>query len=177
LGLALCVTLTPPALAETAAPPQLSKTIRLAGHGGATLTAPDWKTARTDAEVAILERSGPSSRGGFTTLVMAVEEGPRKARTIDWDTVRDNILSAAKGAGSNLTLSLAGPWTGASGFQGQRLVGAMRSGGRDVKVEMVALIAPGVLVTVTAIGPPGDAALTPLAEAVAKTASRPPPAP
>ena len=103
---------------------------------------------------------------------MAVEEGPRKVQTIDWGMVRGNILSAAKGAGSNLTLELKGLWTGASGFQGQRLTGTMRSGERDVVVEMIALVASGVMVTVTAIGPQGDATLVSLADAVARTTSR-----
>lgn len=176
LSLLVCVALTtiaPP----TVAAPVLSKAVTLKGHGGASLSAPDWKISRADAEVTILERSGAASRGGFTTLVMAVEEGPRKTGAIDWSAVRENILNAAKGAGSNLSLTLKGSWTGASGFQGQRLAGTMRSGDRDVTVEMVALITSGVMVTVTAIGAKGDATLAPLAEAVARTASRPTPSP
>jgi hypothetical protein len=157
--------------------PALSKVVALTAHGGATLKAPNWKTSRTDDAVTILERTGAASRGGFTTLVLAVEEGPSKVQVIDWPAVRDNILGAAKGAGSNLSLTLGGEWANAAGFQGQRLRGTMRSGDRDITVEMVALIAPGVMVTITVLGPSSDTDLTSLAEAVAKTTTLPTPSP
>lgn len=161
----------------TGAPPNLSKEITLRGHGGATFTAPDWKTSRSDDAVAILDRTGADSRGGFTTLVLAVEEGPKQVATIDWELLAGNIRDAAKRAGTPLQLELAGDWSGADGFKGQRFTGTMRRGQRDVDVAMVALIASGVMVTVSALGAPGDATLGPLVAAVAKTTSRPQAAP
>ena len=44
---------------------------------------------------------------------------------------------------------------------------------RTVAVDMVALIAPGVMVTVTVLGPEDATDLGALVEAVAKTATRP----
>ena len=154
-------------------PPALTQAVMLKAHGGATLQVPSWKSARSDESVAVLERTGVASRGGFTTLILAVEEGPQKTEVIDWEAVKGNIVDAAKSAGSNLSLSLKGDWEGAAGFRGQRFRGAMRSGERDVSVEMIALIASGVMVTITALGPAGDGSLAGLADAVAKTTARP----
>ena len=153
--------------------PTLSRALTLKNHGGVQLKVPEWKASRTDDAVAVLERTGGQSRGGFFTLIMAVEEGPSKVEVIDWDVVRDNILSAAKGAGSNLTLESLGDWTGADSFKGHRFKGTMRRGERDVAVEMVALMASGVMLTITSLGSPGDETLASVAESVAKTAVRP----
>jgi hypothetical protein len=177
LSLALTLVAFGTAPVSVAATPPLSKVVTLEGHGGATITAPQWKTARSDGKVTILERTGTATRGGFNTLILAVEEGPSKAQAVDWKVVRDNILDAAKGAGSNLTLELKGDWKGADTFRGQRLLGTMRSGDRAVRVAMIALIASGVLVTITAIGAEDDAAVGALADAVARTTTRPAPTP
>ena len=160
-------------VAYSAIAPALSKVITLKSHGGAQLTVPAWKSSRADDAVTVLERSGAASRGGFFTLVLAVEEGPTKVEVIDWTAVRDNILGAAKGAGSNLTLESLGDWEGAELFKGHRFKGTMRRGDRDVAVQMVALMASGMMLTVTSLGSPDDAMLAQVAESVAQTASRP----
>lgn len=169
LILGLCF--APVAYSTTA--PALSKVVTLKSHGGAQLSVPAWKSSRADDAVAVLERSGSDSRGGFFTLVLAVEEGPTKVEVIDWTAVRDNILGAAKGAGSNLTLESLGDWEGAATFKGHRFKGTMRRGERDVAVEMVALMASGMMLTVTTLGSPDDAMLSKVAESVAQTAARP----
>ena len=156
---------------------ELSKSVGLKSHGGATFKAPDWKAQRSDDSVAVLERSGKNSRGGFMTLVLAVEEGPVKVEVIDWAAVRANILGAAKGAGSDLDLEQSGDWSGAEGFKGHRFTGSMRRGERDVAVHMVALMSSGVMVTVTALGSKGAEGLDTLAAAVAATTKRPSVAP
>ena len=171
LVLTVVVVLVPTVPAGAQAP-DLAKSVTLSAHGGVTLNVPSWQPGRSEDTVAIFERVGGETRGGFTTLVLAVEEASKDPKSVKWDAVRDNILGAAKGAGSNLTLSLVGDWGGASGFSGQRLRGAMRSGDRDVAVEMVILVASGLMVTVTALGASGDARLVPLTDAVAKTARR-----
>jgi hypothetical protein len=157
--------------------PPLTKTVSLKSHGGAQMKTPDWKSARADEAVNVLERVGADSRGGFLTLVLAVEQGPTKVDVIDWEVVRENILGAAKGAGSDLTLEPLGDWTGAPSFKGHRFKGTMRRAERDVAVQMVALMASGVMLTITSLGAPADPALGELAQAVAKTATREEPAP
>ena len=172
LSLALALTFMPgTSLAQDA--PALSKTVTLKSHGGVEVKAPAWKASRSDDAVSVLERSRAESRGGFRTLVVAVEAGPTKVEVVDWDAVKDNILGAAKGAGSDLALDHEGDWSESEGFKGHRFKGTMRRGERDVAVEMVALIAPNVMVTLTCLGPTGQADLSLLAQAVAKTARRP----
>ena len=53
----------------------------------------------------------------------------------------------------------------------------MRRGDRDVAVEMVAMMASGVMLTITSLGSPGDESLASVAESVAKTAVRSPAVP
>ena len=171
--IALCALLLFPSLTAAQTIPALSQALTLKSHGGVELKVPAWSVQRSDDSVSVLARTPKkTSKGGFLTLVVAVEEGPSKTEVVDWTLVRDNILGAAKGAGSDLSLALAGDWSGAEAFKGQRFEGVMTRAEREVSVRMVALLASGVMVTVTALGPQGSDELTPIAEAVAASVTR-----
>ncbi len=156
-----------------AAVPALDKTVKLDALGGVTVTAPSWETTRGDSAVVVLERApDPQKAIPFALLVVAIEEGPASVETIAWERIRDNIVSASKETGSQLSLALGADWSNAAGFKGRRLTGTLTANDREVGVEMVALVAQGVMVTITAVGPKGEADSAGLAEQVAASAKR-----
>ncbi|MCB9729631.1 MAG: hypothetical protein H6744_05000 [Deltaproteobacteria bacterium] len=168
---ALLVLLAP--LAALAEVPPLDKPLKLQALGGITLNAPSWEATRSDAAVAVLERApDPQKAVPFALLVVAIEEGPASVENLAWDRIRDNIISASKETGSQLALDLGADWSRAAGFKGRRLTGTLTANDREVGVEMIALVAEGVMVTVTAVGPKGSADIQPLADQVAATAKR-----
>ncbi len=154
--------------------PEKTAELSLSAEGGVTVTAPDWKQVRADKAVAVVERAQDvESRTPFAMLLLAIEEGPTRADDVDWDKIRDNIVQAARDTGSEVSLELQPtPFTSASGFSGRRLVGTVKAKEREVSVHMVALVAPDVLVTVSALGPKDSAETGPLVDRVAATAKR-----
>lgn len=147
----------------------LTKTLTLEARGGVTLTAPEWKQSKDDDAVAVLERAAEKDRS-FAMLVVAVEEGPGKVDSIDWDRIQSNIATAARETGSDLTLELGSDFGDAAGWKGKRLSGILKANEREVAVEMIALVKEGVLVTVSVLGPKDGKEAAPLAGEVAKTA-------
>ncbi|MGM0577045.1 MAG: hypothetical protein ACQEXJ_15070 [Myxococcota bacterium] len=147
--------------------------VRLEARGGVTFEAPDWKETRHDEAVAVLERApDPDADVPFGLLILAVEEGPQDIEDIDWERIKDNIVASSKEAGSALDLKLGDAWDGAEGFEGRRLAGTLTAGEREVAVDMVALVAADVLITVSAIGPQEGSGTGELAERVAGTAKQ-----
>lgn len=170
IALAVVVAVAPGAGAQPAA---TTRTVALAAHGGASLTAPDYREVRKDDAVAVLEQlPDAANQKAFRVLVCAIEEGPTgNPEAIPWDKVKDNVVKAAKKSGRDLTLSVGEAFSGAEGFVGRRLVGELAAAnGRKVGVEVVALVKDAKLVTVgllaDAIGDPERAVL----DAVARSA-------
>lgn len=165
------------AASATAATAQTDETaeLTLSGQGGVTFLAPQWKRARSEEAVAVLERAADvEARTPFAMLLMAVEQGPARTDEVDWARIRDNVVAAAKETGSTLELELGTDYVGAEGFSGKRLRGTLKAGERRVAVEMVALVAQDLLVTVSGVGPADGAEVGPLVERVAATTRRSP---
>jgi hypothetical protein len=100
----------------------------------------------------------------------ALEDGPT-AKVIPWDKVRQNIVDAASKSGRTLELSPKEAFTGAAGFEGQRFQGTFKSGtGKQVALEIVALVKDGKLLTVGLIAESLTPAATELLDKVAKSA-------
>ena len=142
---------------------------KLKGGGGLELRVPadpahPWNTVKHDDVLLVLERPPVPEKGlPFGLLLVAVEQGPDTTTGIDWDRVKDNIISAAKNSGSDLKLNLGGSWQVGKnlteqGVQAQKLVGSMTANEREVDVSMVAMVAPGRLVTISELGPTGGGA-------------------
>ncbi|MEZ4268024.1 MAG: hypothetical protein R3F39_16790 [Myxococcota bacterium] len=171
LAALLLITLMP--LGALAAVPALDKSVKLEALGGVAVSTPSWESTRSDSAVVVLERApDPQKAIPFALLVVAIEEGPASAENIAWERIRDNIISASKETGSQLSLALGADWSNAAGFKGRRLSGTLTANDREVGVEMVALVAQGVMVTVTAVGPKGDADAAGLVEQVAASTKR-----
>jgi starch synthase len=168
---ALLLLLAP--LTVQAAVPALDKAVRLQALGGVSVSGPSWEATRSDASVVVLERApDPQKAVPFALLVVAIEEGPATVESVAWERIRDNIVSASKESGSQLTLQLGAEWGKAAGFKGRRLSGTLTANDREVTVEMVALVAQGVMVTVTAVAPKGDADAGDLVDQVAASTKR-----
>jgi len=150
------------------AAPGLSKEVKLSGQRDAIVMTPDWRTSTEEPAITVLERVPDKSKKiSFGLLVLAMEEGPESTEGIDWKKVRDNIVAAAEHAGGPLTLEVKEPFTSAKGLVGRKLSGTAKVEDRTVKVEMIALIAPKVLLTVSSVGRTDDVGVAELATAVA----------
>jgi hypothetical protein len=103
-------------------------------------------------------------------LVLAIEEGPKTTKRVDWEQVVTNIVTTAKAAGSALVLAVGPAFPPSKGMVGKRLSGTTTVGERTVKVEIIALIAPNVLLTISSVGRMDDVGVADLATAVAATA-------
>lgn len=169
-GLAL-LTLAVLAAAHPAAAQPTEGEARLTALGGATLTVPTWKEVRKDAAVLVLEQlPDPATQKTYQVLMCAFEEGPT-AKVVPWDKVRQNIVDAASKGGRALELAPKEPFTGAPGFEGQRFQGTFKSGaGKQVALEIVALVKDGKLLTVGVIAESLAPAVTELIDKVAKSA-------
>ncbi len=163
------------AWADASAAPDLRNTVKLTGdHGNVTFRTPEWRTPKTETgkATAVLERAPDKAKKiSFGLLVLAIEEGPDTNDDVDWEKVRKNIVGGAKASGSELSLKVGAPFTAPSGLVGRRLSGTTMVGERTVKVEMVALLAPKILMTVSSVGRMDDVGVAELATAVATTAS------
>mgnify|MGYP004417112723 CR=1 FL=1 len=153
------------------AAPGLSKEVKLSAEREAIVMAPSWRTATTQPALMVLERAPDKSKQiSFALLVLAMETGPESTDGIDWKKVRDNIVAAANAAGSPLSLELKEPFTAAKGLVGRHLSGTTKVKERTVKVEMIALVAPKVLLTISSVGRTDDVGVADLATKVATTA-------
>ncbi len=154
------------------AAPELSKEVKLQkGAHTAVVQAPSWRVTSSNETTAVLERAPDRTKKvGFGLLMLAVEEGPEKVDAVDWDAVRNNIVAAAKAAGSPLRLELKEDFKGAQGWTGRRLVGTAQVEARTVQIEMIALVAPKVLLTISSVGRTDDAEVEKLATVVAASA-------
>ena len=153
------------------AAPGLSKEVKLSAEREAIVLTPNWRTTSTEPAITVLERIPDKGKKiSFGLLMLAMEEGPASTDGIDWQKVRGNIVAAANAAGSPLTLEVKDPFNGAKGLVGRRLSGTTKVEERTVKVEMVALVAPKVLLTISSVGRTDDIAVAELATAVATTA-------
>jgi hypothetical protein len=154
--------------------PTLEAEVSLNAEGGVDFKVPKWRAERTEAGLAVFERAPDKAKAiGFALLVLAIEEGPETTENMDWTRVRDNIVAAAKASGSVLALDVGDAWEGSEGLAGRRMSGTTKVGERTVKVEMIALAAPKVLITVSSVGRSDDSSVAELALAVATTARRP----
>lgn len=144
---------------------------KLTALGGATLTVPTWKEVRKDAAVLVLEQlPDPAAQRPYQVLMCALEEGPT-AKVVPWDKVRQNIVEAASKSGRALELAPKEAFAGAAGFEGQRFQGTFKSGnGKQVALEIVALVKDGKLLTVGVIAESLSPAATELIDKVAKSA-------
>lgn len=154
--------------------PPLAADVSLSAEGGVSFKVPQWRAEKQEAGLAVFERAPDKTKQiGFGLLVLAIEEGPESTESMDWSRVRDNIVAAAKASGSVLTLEVGDLWEGTKGLAGRRMSGTTQVGERTVKVEMVALAAPKVLITVSSVGRSDDPSVAGLAAAVATSARRP----
>ena len=168
---AMLVTL---ACSTALAAPELSKEVKLKGEREAIVMAPNWRPTSEEAAITVLERAPDKAKKiSFGLLMLAIEEGPESTEGIDWSAVRDNIVAAAKAAGSPLNLEVKETFTGAAGLQGRRLAGSTKVDERTVSVEMIALIAPKVLVPISSVGRTDDSGVAKLATDVAATVKIP----
>lgn len=160
--------------APALAAPELSKEVKLKGEREAVVMAPNWRPTSEEAAITVLERAPDKAKKvSFGLLMLAIEEGPESAEGVDWSAVRDNIVAAAKAAGSPVTLEVKEAFTRASGLQGRRLAGTTKVNERTVSIEMIALIAPKVLVTISSVGRTDDSGVAKLATDVAATVKIP----
>jgi len=163
-----------PGAPSHAAAPALTNDVNLSAEGGVSFKTPAWRVEKSEAAPAVLARAPDNAKKlGFGLLVLAIEEGPESTEGLDWSRVRDNIVAAAKATGSGLALEVGDPFQSAKGFSGRLMTGTTKVGERTVKVEMVALAAPKVLVTVSSVGRSDDSGVAGLAASVAATARRP----
>lgn len=143
-----------------------ASSFKLEGNGGLELQVPadpahPWNKVKQDDVLLVLERPPvPEKNLPFGLLLVAIEQGPETTEGMDWKRIKDNIISAAKKSGSDLKLTLAGTWEVSKGLaeqgvQGQKLSGTMTANEREVNVAMVALVAPGRLVTISELGEKG----------------------
>ena len=159
---------------EALAAPALTQEVTLSAEGGVSFKTPKWRIEKKEAALSVLERApDPAKKQGFALLVLTIEEGPKTIEGLDWSRVRDNVVAAAKAAGSALLLEVGDAYEGATGFTGRHLSGSTKIGKREVKVEMIALVAPGVLVTTSSVGRNDDPGVAALAKSVAQSAKRP----
>jgi len=137
---------------------------KLEGNGGLEIQVPadpahPWNMVKQDDVLLVLERPPMPEKGlPFGLLIVAAEQGPETTNGIDWKRIKDNIIGAATKSGSDLKLSLAGSWDVGKdlrekGAEAQKLTGTMTANEREVNVAMVALVAPGRLVTISELGP------------------------
>ena len=149
---------------------ELTNEVRLKGEREAVVQTPGWRTTSEEPAITVLERAPDKAKKvSFGLLMLAMEEGPESTEGIDWGAVRDNIVAAAKAANSPLSLELKGAFTATSGLMGRRLSGTTKVDERTVAVEMVALVAPKVLITISCVGRTDDPGISKLAADVATT--------
>ena len=149
----------------------LTKILKLEGQGGVTFKTPAWKKVRHDKQVAVFEHV-PEGNQGFAILMMAAEPGPKSAAKVDWDKIRDNIVSAAAKANAEFKLEPKGDFDGLAGFNGQRLSGTLKSDKQTLVVEMLAFVSDGIMITVSVLSAQADPDANNLLEAVSKTTQR-----
>lgn len=154
------------------AAPDLRKEVNLANEfSTATAKAPGWRSVKTQAGLSVFERAPDKAKKiNFGLLVLAIEEGPKTTDGVNWKQVRENIVAAAKAAGSQLSLTVGEAFTASPGLVGRRLSGTTKVGERTVTVEMVAIVAPNTLLTISSVGRTDDLGVADLATAVAQTA-------
>ena len=161
-ALALAVQVTAygtPALAQLPSPaPVLDNTLSLSAHGGVRLKVPNWTRSREDSDLAILEHV-PSRSQAFAMFMVAIEKTAPTLKTVPWTKIEENIENAAsRSDATNLSLTAAGTFSDATGWQGQRYTGSLAQGERRSHVALLALVANERLVTLTLITPePSDA--------------------
>lgn len=156
----------------TWAAPDLRKEVNLSNEfSTATLRAPDWRAVTTKPGLAVFERAPDKAKKiSFGLLVLAIEEGPKTTERVDWNQVRKNIVDAAQAAGSELSLTVGDGFDASPGLVGRRLSGTTKVGERTVTVEMVAILSPKVLLTISSVGRTDAVGVADLATAVAQTA-------
>lgn len=157
---------------DAGAAPDLRKEVKLTSDGSsATFMAPNWRAEKTEDALAVFERApNKAKKISFGLLVLAIEEGPKTTKRVDWEQVVANIVTTAKAAGSALVLEVGLAFPPSKGMVGKRLSGTTTVGERTVKVEIIALIAPNVLLTISSVGRMDDVGVADLATAVAATA-------
>lgn len=141
-------------------------------EAGATFKVPEWKESRAATpNVAVLEHDATKAGDGFYVLMLTVEDGPKGAGKVDWTKVRDNMVKAAKESKAKLKLKLAGDWTKAAGFVGQRMSGSLvtKAEKKPLTVELVGLIKDGKLITICVLTGKKLADAVELIESVAET--------
>lgn len=140
--------------ARAAAPLPLEHTVALTAAGGASVRTPDWTSVRQDAALAILEQlPDPAQKRPFYVLVVTVEPmATASGEPVPWEKIRDNIVAAAVKKGRPMSLELGPAFTAAEGFAGRVMSGrAQTAASAEVRVDVVALVKEGRLVTVSVV--------------------------
>jgi hypothetical protein len=152
----------------------LTEMRRLEHRGGIVFQSPDWKVARKDDALLVLEKAGvPAKKIPFGMLVVAIEQGPERASEIDWLAVEKNMERSARQAGTTLELEPAQDWDKTTAFRGKRFTGTLKAKGVDVAIEMIGLANDGKLVTVSMVAPKNAQSLFSLVEKIASSVKGP----
>lgn len=165
--------LTVTAQAQTAKPIELTEDLALEAEGGVGFRVPAWKKDRHESAIAVFERatSGDAGDQTFFMLLLAVEPGPPAGTAVEWEQVRQNIVSAGSRDGGGLQLAIRGAFEGPAGFEAQRMSGSLTAREQTIAVDLVALVSEGKLVTVTVLSMKSDVVSTALTAAVAQSVS------
>ena len=130
----------------------LKSRVELTAEGGVTFKTPSWsETGPRKADVAVLRNDKQKGQDSALLLLISVEKGPEK--TPDWDTVRTNIVEAAKQNKASLRLSLKEDFTSVNGVAGKRMGGSLIAGSENamLSVEIVVLYKEGRVATVSLV--------------------------
>jgi hypothetical protein len=155
-----------PALAQRT---PLRSTVELTAHGGVKFKTPRWVVAGPNRpEVAILRNEKVKGPDAFLLMMLSVEKAP--AKVLDWATVRQNIIKAARAKKASLNLTLQEDFTELQGVQGKRMRGSLLDGEATLAVEIIALHKNGKMATVTLISVASSQGAQNVVSSVAATA-------